>query len=56
VLLDIATDTYLFQTIAGGRRGTSMPGFSSATSVSPALSALEIESVVTFIRTWEKRP
>ncbi len=56
VLLRTATDSYLAGTIARGRRGTSMQGFASATPARPALSQGEIEGLVTFIRSWEKRP
>jgi cytochrome c oxidase cbb3-type subunit 3 len=54
-LLAAASDTYLFKTIARGRRGTAMPGFAQASTVHPALSPQEIEAVVSFIRTWEKK-
>lgn len=55
VLLSAAGDTYLVETIGRGRRGTSMHGFRQATSIQPALSAAEIESLVAFIRKWEER-
>lgn len=54
-LLAAASDTYLFKTIERGRRGTAMPGFTQASTVHPALSPEEIEALVSFIRTWEKR-
>ena len=54
VLLGAATDTYLVETITKGRRGTVMAGFEEPSAVRPALSGGEIESVVAFIRTWEK--
>jgi cytochrome c oxidase cbb3-type subunit 3 len=53
-LLAAATDTYLFETIHRGRRGTSMNGFGKASTVHAALTLGEIEAVVSFIRTWEK--
>jgi mono/diheme cytochrome c family protein len=56
VLQRSATDGYLAETIARGRRGTAMLGFDAPTPTRPALSAEEIESVVTFLRTWEKKP
>jgi mono/diheme cytochrome c family protein len=56
VLQRSATDGYLADTIARGRRGTGMSGFAAPTPTRPALSAEEIESVVTFLRTWEKKP
>jgi mono/diheme cytochrome c family protein len=56
VLLSSATDTYLVETIRRGRRGTSMEGYASSTPTRSALSDAEIESVVTYIRQWEKTP
>ncbi len=53
-LLAGATDTYLFETISRGRAGTSMNAFSKPSTVLPALTAAEIESLVSFIRTWEQ--
>jgi cbb3-type cytochrome c oxidase subunit III len=53
VLLDLATDTYLFRTIQNGRAGTSMSGFGAGSSVRRTLTDAEIASVVAFIRTWE---
>jgi mono/diheme cytochrome c family protein len=53
VLLDTASDTYLVETIGGGRRGTPMEGFRTASPVRPALSPVEIKSIVAFIRSWE---
>ena len=53
-LLSDATDTYLAETIARGRRGTSMYSFREASTVHPSLSKIEIEAIVTSIRTWEK--
>jgi hypothetical protein len=54
VLLRAATDGYLVDTIRRGRRGTAMVGFDRPTPTRRALDAGEIESIVTFIRTWEK--
>jgi len=56
VLLAAASDTYLSATIARGRRGTLMQSFERPSTTHPALSASEIEAVVTFIRTWEQQP
>lgn len=56
VLLANATDTYLFETIRNGRRGTSMEGFSAASTTRRALSDAEIASVVAFVRRWEVKP
>jgi mono/diheme cytochrome c family protein len=55
VLLASATDTYLTETIGRGRRGTVMSGFLEPSYARRTLSRAEIESVVAFIRTWEKR-
>jgi mono/diheme cytochrome c family protein len=53
VLLANATDTYLTETIRRGRRGTAMEGFANPSTVRPALSGPEIESIVAYLRTWE---
>ena len=53
VFLDLATDTYLVKTIRSGRRGTSMAGFGTSSTVHGALTDSEIESVIAFLRTWE---
>jgi mono/diheme cytochrome c family protein len=52
VLHQFATDTYLVETIARGRRGTPMEPFSEPSSVRRTLSPDEIEAIVSFIRTW----
>jgi mono/diheme cytochrome c family protein len=52
-LLRHATDTYLFETIRRGRRGTSMPAFSAPSPAHRLLADDEIESIVRFLRTWE---
>lgn len=52
VLQQLATDSYLAETIARGRRGTAMPAFLEPSPVHRTLSRQEIESVVTFLRTW----
>jgi mono/diheme cytochrome c family protein len=56
VLQQFATDTYFVETIANGRRGTAMAGFTVPMPARPTLSRSEIESVVTFIRTWGVTP
>jgi cbb3-type cytochrome c oxidase subunit III len=56
VLLDTATDTYLVQTILRGRRGTSMEGFSRPSTTRRTLTGEEAESIVAFMRGWEKKP
>jgi mono/diheme cytochrome c family protein len=55
-LLASAGDTYLYETIRRGRRGTTMGGFEQATPVRRALAPEEIESIVAFLRAWEGRP
>jgi mono/diheme cytochrome c family protein len=54
VLLGLATDTYLVETIANGRRGTAMSGFSTPSVSHPAYARGEIEAIVAFLRTWGK--
>jgi mono/diheme cytochrome c family protein len=56
VLLASATDTYLAETIRRGREGTLMQSFEQPSTAHPALSAEDIEALVTFIRTWEQQP
>lgn len=56
VLLSSASDTYLVETILRGRRGTSMEGFSGASTVRRTLGRDDVASIVTFIRGWEKKP
>jgi cbb3-type cytochrome c oxidase subunit III len=53
VLLGSATDSFLFETIRRGRRGTAMLGFAQPTPVRAALADAEIESIVTYLRTFE---
>jgi mono/diheme cytochrome c family protein len=53
VLLEAASDTYLVETISRGRRGTAMAGFLDPSPVRPALSRAEIESVASYIRTFQ---
>lgn len=53
VLLRAASDTYLFETVRRGRRSTTMQGFGQPTPARPALAGSEIESLVTFMRSWE---
>ncbi|MBM4061298.1 MAG: c-type cytochrome [Planctomycetes bacterium] len=55
-LLASATDTYLFETIRRGRRGTTMVAFGTGSPTQRALSPQEIEDLVTFLRTWEGKP
>ncbi len=53
VLLAGADDTYLVETIGRGRRGTPMRSYREGSTVNPALSAAEIESIVVYLRGWE---
>lgn len=53
VLLSAASDAYLAETILRGRRGTTMPAFAQPATTHRVLSPREVESVVTFLRTWE---
>ncbi|QQS39696.1 MAG: c-type cytochrome [Acidobacteriota bacterium] len=58
-LLNAATDTFLFETIARGRSGTVMKGFRIPSPTRRALTDREIESVVTYLRSLgakQKRP
>ncbi len=54
-LLKLATDTYLFKTIFQGRRNTTMNGFGAGSTVRQALTDSEIEAIISFMRTWEKK-
>ncbi|MBM3818535.1 MAG: c-type cytochrome [Acidimicrobiia bacterium] len=56
VLQQFATDTYFVETISRGRRGTAMAAFTEPAPTRPTLSRQEIESIVTFIRTWGVTP
>jgi mono/diheme cytochrome c family protein len=55
VLIELATDTYLVETIKRGRRGTAMGGFAEPSTIRPTLSDADIEAIVAFIRTWGGR-
>jgi mono/diheme cytochrome c family protein len=50
VLDESASDTYLVETISRGRRGTAMAGFTEPSTVRPALTRTDIESVVAYLR------
>jgi mono/diheme cytochrome c family protein len=54
--LSAASDAYLAETIRRGRRGTPMGGFETGSPVRRALSPVEIEALVSFLRTWESSP
>jgi mono/diheme cytochrome c family protein len=54
-LLATATDRFLLETIGRGRRGTAMKGFLDPSLAQRTLTATEVESIVTFIRTWEAK-
>jgi cytochrome c oxidase cbb3-type subunit 3 len=53
VLLETATDTYLYETIGRGRRGTVMAGFFEPTPVRPALARSDIEAVIAYLRSLQ---
>lgn len=55
VFLETATDTFLVETISRGRRGTTMLGFSTPSTVRRVLTRAEIEAIVAYIRTLENR-
>ena len=55
VLQQFATDTYLVETIARGRRGTLMKSFVEPSTVHRTFSRPEIEDIVTFVRSWGGR-
>jgi mono/diheme cytochrome c family protein len=52
VLLANATDTYLVETIANGRRGTAMPAFGTPSAAHPTYSRGEIEAIAAYVRAW----
>ena len=52
-LLELASDTYLLETIRQGRRGTAMGGFAAASPARRSLARTEMESIVAFIRAWQ---
>jgi cbb3-type cytochrome c oxidase subunit III len=56
VLMASATDTYLVETIRRGRRNTSMPAFTTASSTQQMLTDEDIQSIVAYMRTWEVIP
>ena len=53
VLLEAATDTYLVETIARGRRGTAMAAFLEPSPVRRMLTRADIEAVVAYLRSLE---
>jgi mono/diheme cytochrome c family protein len=56
VLLENATDTFLFDTISRGRRGTVMAGFANASPVRPALAPGDVEAVIAYLRSLQGNP
>jgi mono/diheme cytochrome c family protein len=54
LLLATATDDYLVETIGRGRAGTAMHGFGNPSTVYPILTPGDVESIVAYLRTWEK--
>lgn len=53
VLLDAATDTFLVETVARGRKGTAMASFLEPSPVRSALTRADIESVVAYLRSLQ---
>jgi mono/diheme cytochrome c family protein len=53
--LNAASDTFLFETVTRGRRGTTMQGFASGSIVRRSLTREEIESIVAYLRTFENK-
>jgi mono/diheme cytochrome c family protein len=53
--LAAATDTYLFETISRGRRGTVMQGFSNPSPIRRVLTTAEIESLIVYIRSLKAK-
>jgi mono/diheme cytochrome c family protein len=53
--LESATDTFLFETISRGRRGTIMQGFSTPSVIRRALTREEIEAIVVYVRSLEAK-
>lgn len=56
VFLETASDQFLLETIRRGRRGTTMPAFSRPSTIHRLLTQEEMESIVTYIRSWENQP
>jgi len=54
VLLTSATDTYFVETIGQGRPGTGMDAFLTPSPARPTLAPSEIETIVAYIRSWER--
>lgn len=50
VFISSVTDTFLVETISGGRRGTVMQGFLNPSPIRQVLTQADIESIVVFIR------
>lgn len=53
--LEVASDGYLRETIARGRPGSVMPAFGEPSTVHRTHTAGEIESIVSYIRSWQGR-
>ena len=52
MLLANATDSFLVETIARGRRGTPMPAFAEPSAAYPNYSRGELEAIAMYIRSW----
>jgi mono/diheme cytochrome c family protein len=55
VLLSTAADRFFVETIGKGRRGTAMKGFLDPSPAHATLTPAEIESIVSYIRSWEAK-
>ncbi|MBI4907911.1 MAG: c-type cytochrome [Acidobacteria bacterium] len=55
VLLDVATDGYLRDTITKGRPGSIMPAFGEPSPTHRTLAAADVEAVVAYIRSWQEK-
>ena len=53
--LKAATDNFLLATIALGRPGTPMPSFGDGMAGKNGLTAEQIQEIVAYLRTWEKK-
>lgn len=53
LLLAIASDDYLVETMLRGRTGTAMHGFGTPSLLYPTLEPADVESIVAYLRTWE---
>lgn len=55
LFLESASDTYLYETIVRGRRGTTMQGFGTGSIVRRSLTRDEIEAIIVFLRSLKAK-